>query len=546
MFLVPLDELAWQARDAFREANPNLVVEVEKAEHRAAPDADVIIGSVQSLGREDSPRLRKFDPRSVRRIVIDECHGSTSKSYRNILTYFNAMKGEPGCDNTKLVAGISATITRADGVGLESIFDKISYRIDIRELMETGVEIKGGLYTYLSRPKVHRISTEVDISQVRTSKGDYVEKELAAALDTPDRNRLIVKKYLELGEGLPAICFTVDVAHAHHIVEVFTEFGVSAAVIHGGMKREERLPYYDAYRSGHLKVLASCAALATGFDMPQACVGLMARTTSSALLYTQQCGRLFRPFPSPEGYAAMLDEGRHPEWVKPYSILMDFSDLTSKHPDALCSVPSLFGLAADFDMKGEDALKVVAEVEAIAAKNPRLDLKAAKSIADLKHQVDTIDIFQPPTVRPEVRKLSRFSWMELFAGVLQVQIGRGALEIRENTIGQFEVWRSLAGVRALVETKASLKDALVAADGMVPRDQEVLLSAKARWKKDPPTEPQCCKLWKVDPLVKARFRSGGAFYQHAKGLFEVGHAQYSKGSISAMIDRVELEGRAGR
>lgn len=535
LWLVPLDELAWQAKDKFELVNPHLTVDIEKAEYKADPSADIIIASVQSLGRKDGKRLKKFNPDTITKIVIDECDGSVCESYATILRYMNALKGERNRDPSKLLVGITATPDRADGRGLEHIFDKVSYEIGIRKLMETGIQINGSLYPYLARPRCHRVNTQVDISNVKTRGGDFSEKELAHALDTPERNRLIVKSYIELGERMPAIAFSVNVDHARSLVSTFSEFSIPAAAIDGTMARNERRVYYDAYRRGEIKVLVSCMALSVGFDQPMASVALMCRPTKSGRLFKQQLGRVLRPFPAPETYEDMSRSGQRPDWIKPYAIVIDFSDLTAKH--SVEGAASLFGLAPDFDAKGEDMITAVEKVEAIIAKQPMLDLKAAKSVDDLKAMVDTIDIFRAPIVRQDVRKLSKFAWLEAFAGVIQLPIGKSLLEIRENTLGEAELWQSVDGRRASLGKYPSLPLALQEADKKVPRDQEILVNSKAKWRKDPPTEAQCRALWRENPEVKKSHSTGLAFYAHAFKGYESGNANYSKGAISAMLSR---------
>lgn len=59
LFIAHRHELITQAANKFRQYNPELVVEVERADERACPDADIVVGSVQSL---TAKRIKKFDP----------------------------------------------------------------------------------------------------------------------------------------------------------------------------------------------------------------------------------------------------------------------------------------------------------------------------------------------------------------------------------------------------------------------------------------------------------------------------------------------------
>ncbi|CAJ0902989.1 16800_t:CDS:2, partial [Entrophospora sp. SA101] len=48
------EELIDQARSQISKVSPDLIVDVDKGENEAAFDADIIVGSVQTLGREDT------------------------------------------------------------------------------------------------------------------------------------------------------------------------------------------------------------------------------------------------------------------------------------------------------------------------------------------------------------------------------------------------------------------------------------------------------------------------------------------------------------
>jgi len=162
----------------------------------------------------------------------------------------------------------------------------------------------------------------------------------------------------------------------------------------------------------------------------------------------------------------------------------------------------------------------------------------------VKSQVDRIDLFRAPEIRSDVKKLSKFAWLEIFDGVLQMQVAGGVLEVRQNTLGKFELWQCRDGLRALRDTQASLAGALTVGDSMVPKDQEILLKSKARWRKDPPTENQCRKLHHTDPSIKGKFSNGLEFYRFAFKQFHQGNQNYSKGGVSAMIHRHAMQGKA--
>jgi hypothetical protein len=64
--------------------------------------------------------------------------------------------------------------------------------------------------------------------------------------------------------------------------------------------------------------------------------------------------------------------------------------------------------------------------------------------------------------------------------------------------------------------------------------------AKARWRKEPPSQPQCEHLWYRDPVVRKRFSNGAAFCRFARYQFEKGNKAFSKGAISQRIEIAKL------
>jgi superfamily II DNA or RNA helicase len=261
LVIVHREELCTQSLDKIQHANPSLRVEIEKAEKRAAPDADIVIASVQSIGRaketskgqwEYGPRLRKFNERSFRYVVVDECHHGTASTYQNVLRYFRCLKGMPNIDNTKLLLGVTATPRRGDCIGLEAIFDRIVFSRNTRDLIEQG---------WLADCKAFRIWTKHDISGVHTKKGDFDTGELEDTINTPLRNKLIVDKYLELGEGMTAVAFTNSIQHSEDLAAMFTRSGVNAHALSGNTPDKERRDLISSHASGDVQVLASCGVL---------------------------------------------------------------------------------------------------------------------------------------------------------------------------------------------------------------------------------------------------------------------------------------------
>jgi superfamily II DNA or RNA helicase len=103
--------------------------------------------------------------------------------------------------------GFTATPNRADGAGLESVFDRIIYRKDLR----WGIENK-----YLSPLYCKRVNVGYDLSGVAVRMGDYSPADLERVVNVDKCNDAIAEVVKNIAE-LPCIIFAVDVKHAEAI-----------------------------------------------------------------------------------------------------------------------------------------------------------------------------------------------------------------------------------------------------------------------------------------------------------------------------------------
>jgi hypothetical protein len=118
-----------------------------------------------------------------------------------------------------------------------------------------------------------------------------------------------------------------------------------------------------------------------------------------------------------------------------------------------------------------------------------------------------------------------------------------AVFIEVDHLGQYEVSRHVDKAPGpdsqLVFTEP--EDAFAYADSLVPDDVVTLMLAKSRWRKEPPSEPQCELLWRKDPIVRKGFDGGQDFYRFACHQFSRGNIAFSKGNVS---QRIEIAKRA--
>ena len=543
LVLVQAEELCFQAVKKLAAANPTLKIGLEKAEYKSTWSDDIVVASIQTLGGTEpdgnggwkwGKRLAQMSPENFTVVVCDESHHLVANNYHGPLRYFGVMKSEPKYNNpNKLLVGVTATPNRSDNKGLEQFFEKITYSRDIRSMIKEG---------WLADIRAFRVETMVSLDGVATRQGDYAIGQLEKRINTPERNNLIVDGYLKHGEGLPFLGFTVDIQHTIDLTECLRARGIKAMGISGakGAVESQWLAYgktarpaaLEAYERGELDGLVSCQALLEGFDAPRATVALCARPTKSALLYTQTVGRVLRPFPAPEA------RGTHAGWMKQYAIVLDFVDNTSTNAAALNTVPSLFGLRPDFNMKGKKVMDELEEIEKLKASKPALNLSLYTDLEALRGVAEKIDLFAVPAIPPEIAKFSEYAWLTgLTAGSFQLVLpDKGVIRVQETTLGTFEVSRHLNGVKTPLKTVSTLKEAIAHADKQVPAESRVLLANDQKWRAQPVTDAQVGLIRRLYPELYKIHGNDAAFKDFVL-------KTYTKGAASMLITARDKRGR---
>lgn len=241
----------------------------------------ITIATVQTLASTKRlARLLAFG--AIDRLVIDETHHATARTYLELVERLRMVN-----PNLRIL-GVTATPIRADGDGLSRLFEHVSFRITIADLVKQH---------YLVQPRWLGIATGISLKGVESRAGDYVQSQLASRFDTEHGRRIILQAYQDYASGRRAIAFTASVQGAHELAGAFIEAGIPAAAVDGTTPKEERARLLQAYREGRITVLANCQVLTEGFDAPGTSCVLMCRPTKSDSLYIQCMGRGLRPAP---------------------------------------------------------------------------------------------------------------------------------------------------------------------------------------------------------------------------------------------------------
>lgn len=191
------------------------------------------------------------------------------------------------------VIGLTATPFRLQGravpvCGPGNVLNEIAYEARIGELIDGG---------FLS-PLRSFAGERPDLSGVHVRGGEYVEAELAAAVDQADLvERTVADLCSRAADRRAWIVFCVNVAHAEHVAQALRAVGVAVGLVHAGTKAAERAAQLAAFQSGALRAMVNVNVLSEGFDAPHIDCVAMLRPTKSPGLYYQQVGRGFRMAP---------------------------------------------------------------------------------------------------------------------------------------------------------------------------------------------------------------------------------------------------------
>jgi len=207
--LVHRDELADQAMAKIHSVAPELTVGKVKASVRQV-NADVMVCSVQTLARGTAVKQIKVSEAfhgPVGLIITDECHHAAAPSYRQVFAQFP----------DALQLGVTATMARGDGGGLGDVWEEVVYSRSILWMMSRG---------YLSPVTTRQIQLkELDMSGVKTTRGDYAAEDLGRAMIEAEADRAIPRAYKEHAGNRPGIIFTPTVATAQATADAMTLAG---------------------------------------------------------------------------------------------------------------------------------------------------------------------------------------------------------------------------------------------------------------------------------------------------------------------------------
>jgi superfamily II DNA or RNA helicase len=241
----------------------------------------IAVASVQTLIK----RLSTYPPPDL--VICDEAHHCVGGNmWAQVLAAYPEAR----------VLGVTATPCRLDGRGLGAHFQLLLRGPSEAELIRDGYLVR----TRIFAPKL------INTDGLHIRMGDYISSEANARVDRPEVIGDAFAHYMQHTPNEQGLVFCTSVENADHVAARFRAGGVPALALNGGTDKTLRRMVNQDFKTGKIRVLASCDLFSEGYDVPGASVGIMLRPTKSLALYRQQKGRTMRPAEGKQ-FATLID-----------------------------------------------------------------------------------------------------------------------------------------------------------------------------------------------------------------------------------------------
>jgi superfamily II DNA or RNA helicase len=257
-----------------------------------------IVGGFQKvalLASKDPPRFHKLLD-GVSAFVIDEAHKGLAPTIRRLI--------ETAKKHGRVhVIGLTATPgrglkSRAENRELSRLFDnkllraKSLGRDPIGRLQKMGILAKTSHIPISSQQNYCLTDAELDTS---LEWGDLSSTVLRKLSEDEKRNEVILAAVREqVEQKRQTIVFACSVEHAKKLAARFAAEGFLSAAIDCKMRKSLRRRSVVEFKRGNISALFNYGVLSTGFDAPNIKCVVIARPTSSVVLYSQMVGRGLR------------------------------------------------------------------------------------------------------------------------------------------------------------------------------------------------------------------------------------------------------------
>lgn len=243
-------------------------------------DRAMTFASIQSM--HEGRAGEYLEHGAPRLVVVDEAHHSTAKTWRRLIERLDA-----AAEGRVFRLGLTATPERQDARHLKELWT-LAYSYPLARALEDGVLVPW-------REVVERLPDLDATLDGVSGRDDYDDHELGAALilaGVVEHTAAAVRRHASDRLAM-VFCATVEQAR-------LTAEACGGAWLSGATPDAERKQIIEDFRAGRIRMVANCAVLTEGTNIPPADCVVLARPTRSRSLYIQMVGRGLRTWAGKE------------------------------------------------------------------------------------------------------------------------------------------------------------------------------------------------------------------------------------------------------
>jgi DNA repair protein RadD len=321
LWIAQSDELCEQAIQAFREVwidfghrdssvRNTLTLSRFWGVTNKIPDGEgIVVASIQKLhsiyrnrGRTELSSDVAEMVANLRLVIVDEAHRMLAPSYTEVLRFLGVEVTRTGSSAIPLI-GLTATPFRAQEEETRLLARRFHGRLlrpeclgadPIETLRQRGVLSKPTHQILDYTGREFSIDESSEYQEYFERFGDFHPKLLREIGEERDRNRSILDKLSSMPVNFPILFFGCSVDHAQAVAVLLRRRNRSAAMVTSDTRASTRRFLIEEFRSGRISVLCNYGVLTTGFDAPKVRAIVVARPTTSSVLYEQMIGRGLR------------------------------------------------------------------------------------------------------------------------------------------------------------------------------------------------------------------------------------------------------------
>lgn len=258
-------------------------------------NGQLYVGMAQTISRRLSQQMYIDFFLTLDLIIIDEAHKQT----------FNSLL--PFISEKCVVIGATATPLREGSqVSLDDFYSKIVEVVKISELIELG---------FLAKP--NSFGVKVDLSGIRTTKGDFDTEQVAERYSEVKLFNGVYENYIRLTQNKKAIIFASNVASSIELTLELRKKGLDIEHLDANTPAPERKRILQWFKDTPNALITNVGILNAGYDESTIEVVILYRATKSLPLFLQMVGRGSRTTETKKEFT-ILDFGnniqRHGFW----------------------------------------------------------------------------------------------------------------------------------------------------------------------------------------------------------------------------------------